>query len=248
MYDEHKLTVKEEKFCQEYIKDFNATQAAIRAKYSKSSAKQIGYENLTKPYLKNRIAELSDLIDMTEGEIKNRFTSIARTDMKDYLVKKTTTYTPQEEVGLKELIKRLKAEIDFEDDYALEVNLKGDELKAHVKDQEYRRRQAIRYKLELKRNPKAFRIIDGKTVLVETAELDIVKVLDDKERGVIKSIKHTKDGIQIEPYAADVALNTLAKFKGMIIDKVQSEVVNVPLMTVDPLSDIEDATTNDSAS
>lgn len=248
MAENQKFTAKEEKFCHEYIKDFNATQAAIRAKYSKASAKEIGYENLTKPHIKNRIDELSDLIDMKEGEIKNRFTSIARTDMKDYLVKKTETYTPKEEVGLKELIKRIKAEIDFEDDYALEVNLKGDELKQHVKEQEYRRRQAIRYKLELKRNPKAFRIVDGKTILIETAELDIVKVLDDKERGVIKSIKHTKDGIQIEPYAADAALNTLAKFKGMIVDKVATEIINVPLMTVDPLSNIEDATTDHSAS
>src|SRR5690349_10894554 len=138
MADEQKLTAKEEKFCHEYIKDFNATQAAIRAGYSKGTARQIGYENLTKPYIKNRIKELSDLIDMTESEIKNRFTSIARTDMKNYLVKKTETYTPKEQVGLKELIKRIKAEIDFEDDYALEVNLKGKELESHMKAQERR--------------------------------------------------------------------------------------------------------------
>lgn len=45
------LTAKEKLFCLEYLKDFNATQAATRAGYSEKSAKEIGYENLTKPHI-----------------------------------------------------------------------------------------------------------------------------------------------------------------------------------------------------
>ena len=52
-----KLTAKQKRFCDEYLKDLNATQAAIRAGYSEKTAKQIGQENLTKPYLKNYIEE-----------------------------------------------------------------------------------------------------------------------------------------------------------------------------------------------
>jgi phage terminase small subunit len=52
------LSHKQEKFCVEYLIDFNATQAAIRAEYSPRTAKEIGYENLTKPHLQDRIAEL----------------------------------------------------------------------------------------------------------------------------------------------------------------------------------------------
>jgi len=37
-----KLTTKQDRFCQEYVIDFNATQAAVRADYSKNSAGQIG--------------------------------------------------------------------------------------------------------------------------------------------------------------------------------------------------------------
>lgn len=46
-----KLTPKQELFVNEYLKDFNATQSAIRAGYSKkiSVAEQIGHENLRKP-------------------------------------------------------------------------------------------------------------------------------------------------------------------------------------------------------
>lgn len=229
---EVKRTIKEERFCQEFVKDFNATKAAERAKYSKATSRQIGYENLTKPHIKKYIAQLLEAIDMEEGEIKKRFSDIARTDMRDYMVKRQVQYTPKIKVGLEQLILNLREEKDFEDDYALQVNLKGDELEAHTKGQESRSRTIIRYKLELARNPNAYRIVNGPTVLVETAELDIVKIMDDKDSGPIKTIKHTKDGIQVEPYSADLALNTLAKFKGMLVDRSEIDMsANVETVT-----------------
>lgn len=55
-----KLTTKQQMFVTEYLKDFNATQAAVRAGYSPKTAVIIGYENLRKPYLAEKIqAELS---------------------------------------------------------------------------------------------------------------------------------------------------------------------------------------------
>ncbi len=50
-----KLTAKQEAFCKEYLIDLNATQAAIRAGYSKNTAQEIGYENLTKPLIAKTI-------------------------------------------------------------------------------------------------------------------------------------------------------------------------------------------------
>jgi phage terminase small subunit len=52
-----KLTPKQRLFKIEYLIDFNATQAAIRAGYSKKTAKLIGYENMTKPYIVQAIFE-----------------------------------------------------------------------------------------------------------------------------------------------------------------------------------------------
>jgi phage terminase small subunit len=43
-----KLTAKQAAFVQEYLVDLNATQAAIRAGYSKKTARQIGEQNLSK--------------------------------------------------------------------------------------------------------------------------------------------------------------------------------------------------------
>ena len=50
-----KLTPKQAKFVNEYLIDNNATQAAIRAGYSSSTARQIGAENLTKPVIESAI-------------------------------------------------------------------------------------------------------------------------------------------------------------------------------------------------
>lgn len=51
------MNARQKKFCDEYLIDCNATQAAIRAGYSPKTAKSIGQENLTKPDLKAYIDE-----------------------------------------------------------------------------------------------------------------------------------------------------------------------------------------------
>ena len=50
-----KLTAKQQRFIEEYMVDLNATQAAIRANYSKKTAQRTGSENLSKPLI---IAEI----------------------------------------------------------------------------------------------------------------------------------------------------------------------------------------------
>lgn len=52
------LTPKQEAFCREFLVDLNGTQAAIRAGYSASTARQTAAENLSKPAISERIAEL----------------------------------------------------------------------------------------------------------------------------------------------------------------------------------------------
>lgn len=50
-----KMTPKMEKFVDEYLVDLNATQAAIRAGYSKKTAQRIGSEVLSKPLVQAAI-------------------------------------------------------------------------------------------------------------------------------------------------------------------------------------------------
>jgi hypothetical protein len=46
------LTVKQQRFIKEYLIDLNAAAAARRAGYSKRTARQMGTENLSKPYIR----------------------------------------------------------------------------------------------------------------------------------------------------------------------------------------------------
>jgi phage terminase small subunit len=51
------LTLKRQFFVQEYLIDLNATQAAIRAGYSRRTAKQIAWELLRVPEVRAAIRE-----------------------------------------------------------------------------------------------------------------------------------------------------------------------------------------------
>jgi len=57
-----KLNARQKAFCEYYVACSNATEAAIKAGYSKKTARVIGQENLTKPYIKKKINELSQKI------------------------------------------------------------------------------------------------------------------------------------------------------------------------------------------
>lgn len=59
------LTAKEERFCQEYIIDYNATKAAIRAGYKEKSAAVQGSRLLKKDNVAARVCELQEQFNKT---------------------------------------------------------------------------------------------------------------------------------------------------------------------------------------
>ncbi len=67
------MTEKQKKFCIEYLKDLNATQAAKRSGYSENTAWSQGYENLKKPEIKARIdSELEEAMCESKAAIKSK--------------------------------------------------------------------------------------------------------------------------------------------------------------------------------
>ena len=79
---EKKLTAKQQRFCDEYLIDLNATQAAIRAGYSKKTAYAIGNENLNKPelkkYIEERMAEKEKALIADQDEVLKYLTAVLR--------------------------------------------------------------------------------------------------------------------------------------------------------------------------
>lgn len=66
------MTDKQQRFCEEYMIDLNATQAAIRAGYSPQTAEQIGYQLLQKTSVFNEIARLQAAQSIRTGITADR--------------------------------------------------------------------------------------------------------------------------------------------------------------------------------
>lgn len=98
------MTAKQRRFCDEYLIDLNATQAAIRAGYSQKTARAIGCENLMKPdikeYIEKRMAEKEAALIADQDEVMKYLTSVMRREHHENVVvtvsEKETKYAPDE--------------------------------------------------------------------------------------------------------------------------------------------------------
>ena len=106
-----KLTPKQERFCEEYLIDLNATQAAIRAGYSEKTAREQAAQNLSKLNIQEKIAELkaerSKRTEITQDRVIKELAAMAFAKATDYaqiagnvvFIKSTTELTPQKNSG-----------------------------------------------------------------------------------------------------------------------------------------------------
>lgn len=82
-----KLTEKQKRFADYYIETGNASESAIKAGYSKKTARAIGQENLTKPdirdYISQRIAEKDSQRIAKQDEILQFLTSVMRGEVNE---------------------------------------------------------------------------------------------------------------------------------------------------------------------
>ena len=77
-----KLTIKQQRFADEYIISGNATEAAMKAGYAKKAAYQQGAENLKKPHIREYIDERLETINSAkiadQTEVLQYLTSVMR--------------------------------------------------------------------------------------------------------------------------------------------------------------------------
>lgn len=79
------LTNKQKVFVEEYLHDFNATQAAIRAGYSEKTAYSIGWENLRKPEILEIVEKRLQEKQMSADEALSMLADIARGDLGEFM-------------------------------------------------------------------------------------------------------------------------------------------------------------------
>ena len=84
------LTEKQKRFADYYIETGNMTEAAIKAGYSKKTARVIGQENLLKPAIKNyvdeRLKELEEKRVASATEVMQLLTSAMRGELDEEVV------------------------------------------------------------------------------------------------------------------------------------------------------------------
>ena len=86
------LTPKQKRFCEEYLMDVNATQAAIRAGYSHRSANRIGSENMSKPVIKHEILknqkERAERIQLDADRVLQEIACVGLFDIRSLFTKR----------------------------------------------------------------------------------------------------------------------------------------------------------------
>ena len=92
------MTNKQKRFCEEYLIDLNATQAAVRAGYSTSTAGAIGAENLKKPQIRacidKALAEQSKRTGVTADRVVRELAKVAFVNSADVVDFNSATVKP----------------------------------------------------------------------------------------------------------------------------------------------------------
>lgn len=114
-----KLTPKQKKFADEYIKTGNATQSAIEAGYARRSSYSVGSENLRKPeikkYIDKRMKQIASERIIGPEELLELLSTFARGEKKETVVVATPigVETVEKEIdpktqlnAMKEMLKR----------------------------------------------------------------------------------------------------------------------------------------------
>ena len=85
------MTPRQQKFCDEYLISGNATEAAIKAGYSRKTAKQTGSENLSKPdlraYIDEQLAKIHSAKIADAEEVMKYLTSVMRGEHAEQVLK-----------------------------------------------------------------------------------------------------------------------------------------------------------------
>ena len=83
-----KMTEKQKRFCDEYLIDLNATQAAIRAGYKKQYANKFVYKILNNPnvkeYLEKRMKDREERTEITQDDVVREIAAIAFSNPSDF--------------------------------------------------------------------------------------------------------------------------------------------------------------------
>jgi len=203
------LTPKQKRFCEEYLVDLNGTQAAIRAGYSKKTAKEIASENFSKPniqeYLAERMRERGEKLDITAEKVLKQWWDIANAD-------------PNEIIQFRKTACRHCHGIDHQYQWADENEFSVSLIKAKEKSVKPLPNDKGGYGFRRSLDPHAdCPRCDGEGV-ADVYGLD-TRHLSPAARLLYAGVKVTQNGFEIKMRDQDKALENVARHLGMFLER-----------------------------
>ncbi|MFB9991241.1 terminase small subunit [Deinococcus oregonensis] len=215
------LEPRQRLFVEAYLREPNATKAAKTAGYSKTTARQMGSENLSKPAIKRAIESGFRLSVMGPQEVLGLITDVARGTTEDLFTFEVVEHRPRVQRYVRDLLAELQAQIAFETEFASRASLSKKELTAHKAAQRVLELQALRMELELTRTPNVKRWVYGDSVQRREAHLDLDKMRAAGKLHLVKEVKWTRFGPAVKVYDGMEARVHIGKAHGVLKENVE---------------------------
>lgn len=216
------ITLKNQRFVDEYLIDLNATQAALRAGYSQQTAYSIGHELLKKPEIASEItkrqADRLQRIEIDQDKIVRELLNIAHADANELVEYRRTCCRFCWGEGFQYQRTANEMESDLAE-YDREVDLNN----ARPADQRkklrpFNERGGIGY--DMRKEPhedcaECFGQGVGNTFVKDT------RYLSPAARALYAGVKQTKDGLEIKMHDKQGFIQLLMRHAGMLNDKIK---------------------------
>lgn len=214
-----KFTARQQAFIDHFCACGICTLAAKRAGYSEEYAYSIGSRLYRNVEIRAAIDERLSALSIGPLAATKLNSEIATSRLNDFFTVRPVQGYELEEQYLSVLVERKKEEVAFIAEFAHDNGIGLATLTGPTemgKRLAVAQQQLLELQLELlAHGPDAVKLVPGKPVVQYRADLDVVKLAQAKEEGRLKSYSVGKDGIKVEMYAADAAIDRAARMHGL---------------------------------
>lgn len=220
------LEPRQRRFVQAYVREPNATKAALAAGYSEKTARSIGSENLTKPDIAAAVEAGFEQV-MGKHEVRARTAEVASATFEDFLTIERVKYSEpvlMDAEDAADLIDEKVADLSEELDSATEE--RAEWIAGEIKRMRRLQRRCTRaidraQRSEQGGDPEVMVDVEWKSRVV--ARLDLEKAKLAGKLHLIKKMKETKFGLEIELHDAAAARELLGKHYRLWGDRLALE-------------------------
>lgn len=215
-----KFTPRQQRFIEAFCVSGNCTLAAKEAGYSHDTAYSIGSRLLKNVEIKAAVDQRLADYSISAALATKLNAEIATSRLNDFFTIRPVQGYELEEHYLSVLVERKREEVEFIIGFARDNGIMLGTPAEGPTEMGKRLASAQKELLELElekqaHGPDATKLVPGRPVIQYRADLDIVKLAEAKEAGRLKSYSVGKEGIKVEMYAADAAIDRAARMHGL---------------------------------